>query len=75
MVYGSHWFLILSCVKIEEDVNIQSKTPELETEIIDFKGLTVKHRFRTPAKDLTIELSEPGVKKMFTAIKKENGTL
>ena len=68
-------FLILSCEKIEEDVNIPSQTPELETEIIDFKGLTVKHRFRTPAKDLTIELSEPGVKKMFTAIKKENGAL
>lgn len=69
---------ILSCESIDEDANMQQPSPEPEvaqTEIIDFKGLSVKHRFRTPAKELTIEMSTTGLKKMFTGIKKTRGTL
>lgn len=72
LTIASGLFLFLTSCQ-EVDYEITSTTGETKAEIpvsnvIDFNGLTVNHRFRTPVEDLEIELTETGLKQMYTKI-------
>ncbi|GGF64181.1 DUF6973 domain-containing protein [Wenyingzhuangia marina] len=73
LTIASGLFLFLtSCQDVENNLDSNTKEAKIETEtskIIDFNGLTVKHRFRTPVEDLEIELTDTGLKQMYSKIK------
>lgn len=60
-------FIMFSCKEeIQEDVTENTITQDEEVEVIDFKGLKVNHRFSTPVEELDLEMSEEGLKEMYT---------